>query len=476
MGEHAVWRPPWYVWPLLGLALLAAVEIQSPWLLQGYALFPVTVVVLGLVLLTAALWRLGPAAMTCAAIALTVFSGAWGALGIPGIPLERVVLAGSLLALLLRSSRAARVRQLRIEGVHLLLALTIAYVAASAAAAGTLTDEGGFLTLLDDVGAIPFLMLLLAPAIFPAARERNTLLVTLVALGAYLGVTAIFEALGPHELVFPHYIAVADSLTPYRQAGGPFAAPITEGFACFACAVAAAIACAQWRGWARRGAGAVVAVCALGAFLSLERAVWIAAAVAVAVVAVSSPGLRRRLPVAVLLSGLVIAGALLASPTLATHATARTNDQIPVWDRRNQTAAALRMIAAKPLFGFGWHTYAHTSSDYFRQAPNYPMTGFSSADNPLPLHDTYLSYGVELGLVGALLWLASLAWGLGRGILRRGSAALDPWKTGLLAVAVFYCVLAAFNPLQQPFTALLLWVWAGLVCASGDGEQATGQR
>ncbi len=99
------------------------------------------------------------------------------------------------------------------------------------------------------------------------------------------------------------------------------------------------------------------------------------------------------------------------------------------------------------------------------------MNGYKPGDSAqgektLPLHDTYLSYAVELGLVGTLLWLASLLWGVGGAILSRGPADLQRWKLGLLAIAVFFLVVAVFNPYQEPFSVLLLWVWAGVARGS----------
>jgi len=163
--------------------------------------------------------------------------------------------------------------------------------------------------------------------------------------------------------------------------------------------------------------------------------------------------------------GVLIGGTLLVFPALSGNASARAEDETPVWDRENQTAAALRMIAARPLFGFGWDNYANVSIGYFRQSAGYPMTGFSDSDVPLPLHDTYLSNAVELGLIGALLWLASLLWAVAGAALRPCSPDLRPWKLGLVAIGVFFCVLAFFDPLQQNITELLLWTWAGLCMA-----------
>jgi putative inorganic carbon (hco3(-)) transporter len=476
MAERAVWRPPWYLWPAIGLTSLLLIHRHMPWLLEGHWLFLIALMLVALVLVAAALWELPPAVMMSGAIVLTIFSGSWGSLGLPGFPFlpDRILLVGALLALLLRAPGASGLPRLRVRGVHLLLALTVLYGTASAAAAGTLGTKAGVFDLLDRLGAIPFLMLLVAPLIFSGPRTRNVLLTTLVGLGAYLGITAFFEAVGPHGLVFPRYIAEGDAGGPFGQAGGPFQTPITEGFACFACGVAAAIAFHQWQSRARRClAGAVVVLSALGAFLSLERGVWIATGAGVLAVGLVAPELRRRLLPAVVVCGLLIGGALVASPMLAGHTTARTADQFPVWDRQNQTATALRMIAARPLFGFGWDNYRNVSIEYFRQASDYPMTGFSNSNRPLPLHDSYLSNAVELGLVGALLWLVSVGWGLGGAIFSRGSPGLRPWKLGLLAISAFYCVLAFFDPLQQNFTGLLLWTWAGLVLT--DAPQLTPQ-
>ena len=465
MAERTAWRPPWYAWLVLAAGVLWLVHSRMPWLLQGHYLFLAGTALVALLLVLAALWELAPASMMCGAIVLTVFSGSWVAMGFPGFPFlpDRILLVGVLLALWLHSPGTAGLPRARVRGVHLLLALTVLYACASAAAAGTLTSKAGIFDLLDRLGVIPFLMLLVAPVIFAGARERSMLLATLVGLGGYLGITAVFETIGPHALVFPHYIAASDALTPNRQAGGPFQAPITEGFACFACGVAAAIALARWRGGRRLLAGTVLVLCTLGTFLTLERGVWVAGAAGLLAAGLFARELRRFIVPAVLACALIVGGVLLASPTLAGRAGTRSADKIPVWDRQNQTAAALRMIAAKPLFGFGWDSYAKRSSEYFRQAATYPMTGLSTPKDPLPLHNSYLSYAVELGLVGALLWLACLCWGVGGAVALGTAPELRAWRLGLIALGSFFAVLAFFNPLQQNFTELLLWTWAGLL-------------
>jgi O-antigen ligase len=164
---------------------------------------------------------------------------------------------------------------------------------------------------------------------------------------------------------------------------------------------------------------------------------------------------------------LVLGGALVASPAFGHKLSTRTSDQESVWDRQNQISAGLRMVAAKPLFGFGWSRYTADDLEYFRESPEYPMNGYTTpayeaAGRALPLHETYLAYTVELGLVGALLWLVSLLGGIGLAITQRGPRSLRPWKLGLLTIAICFLVIGLFNPYQAPFPVLLLWVWAGV--------------
>jgi O-antigen ligase len=494
-GHGCPWRVPWYLWVLGGLASLAAIHARKPELLHGQSLVYVLLGLVFVLLVAAILWELPPAVMMCGALVLTVFSGHWSSLGLPGFPFlpDRILLVGALVALLLRSPGTAGLPQIRLKGVHLLMIVTVLYATASAVLAGTLSNQSAVFDLLDRLGALPFLMLVVAPAIFARPRERNWLLATLVGIGGYLGLTAVFETIGPHALVFPHYIrALNPSLTLIAttgttQAAGPFTSVVTEGFACYAGAIAAIIAFFQWRNNWRWLAAGVAVISALGSFLTLERGVWIGTVAGALAVALLAREVRRWLIPAAALCAVVIIGALTVSPNLGAATHARVTDNYPVWDRKNQTAAAGRMIQAKPLFGFGWDNYANTATAYFRLGHGYPLTGFPSAVGVTlgppgssgvttvnrgsvsgALHNSYLSYAVELGLVGASLWLVSVLWGLGSAVFNRGSPELRPWRLGLLALTVCFLVLGLFDPLNQNFTELVLWTWAGVVVAGAQ--------
>jgi putative inorganic carbon (hco3(-)) transporter len=409
------------------------------------------------------LWELPPSVTMCLALVLTLFSGGWSLMGLGGLPLDRLVVVVLLLQLLLVSPGAALTPRLRVRNVHLLLCLTIMFVIASAVAAHTLSNREDLLALIDQFGVTPYLAYFLAPSVFAREWDRRLLLAVLVGIGAYLGLTAIFESLGPHALVIPKYIVQTDASLPEGRAGGPFQSPVSDGFSTFACAAAAVMALGRWRARpARLFATSALVVCVFGCFLSLERGVWIAAAAGITIAAAVTARGRRLLIPGFAACVVAISGALVLSPALAGKVSTRVGYKTSVWDRQNQTAAGLRMVEAKPLFGFGWQRFTSDNQEYFRQAADYPLTGYSTPQRPIPLHDTYLGYAVELGLVGLLLWLASLFWGVGGAVLARGTPELRPWKLGLLAALVFFVVVAAFDPQQQPFPAILLWVWAGV--------------
>jgi putative inorganic carbon (hco3(-)) transporter len=467
MVSREVWRPRWYAWVLLWLAVLVLAHFARPAKLHGHWLIITPIAVALGVLVLRKLWELPPAVTMCGGLALTIFSGAWHQIGLGGLPFDRLLILTVIMQICLRAPGTAHMPSLRVRNVHLLLALTIIYVIASAAIAGTLTTETGILTMIDRVGLSPYVLFLLAPSIFAGERERGWLVATLVGLGAYLGVTAIFESLGPHSLVFPHYIVRVDAELPGARAGGPFQSSVSEGFATFACSIAALIALSQWRQpRARYFAAGVAVVSIFGCFLTLERGVWIGAVAGTVIAALVTRRGRRWLLPGICGVAVLLGGALALSPSLSSKASTRVNEQLSVWNRQNQTSAGLRMVAARPLLGFGWNTYEEDSLEYFRQSPNYPLDGTSEPEKPLPLHDTYLSYAVELGMVGALLWLMSLLWGVGGAIFATGPPELRVWKLGMLALGIFFLVVGFVDPYQQSFSQLLLWVWAGVAYGS----------
>lgn len=402
-----------------------------------------------------------PAYLFSAGLALAIFNSHWGDLHL-GIALDRVALAGAVVSVLWRERRSGLLTTRPIDWLLMVVAL---YAFVSAVVGGTLDIPDAKFALIDRLGLLPFLLFFAAPLAFRDARDRQVLLVTLVAMGAYLGLIAFFETVGPKALILPHYINDPDVGIHYGRARGPFTESVADGISMFACAVAASMAMVVWRERrARTIAGAVALLCALGILFTVTRGAWLCAIGGASVALLFARETRRVfLPVAGL-GVLTVIVAFAVVPGLQARADRRTNDQQPIYDRRNSNDAALRMIDARPAFGFGWGHFELDSQDYFRQAPDYPLT--LKVRN---VHNVYLANAVELGLIGTGLWLLALALAFGRGIFQRGPPALRPWRIGLLAITVSYLIVAMTTPLGYALPTLLLWTWAGVCWADIRG-------
>lgn len=439
-------------------ALVAMLLAGAHWGVTG------VLAVIGVLALPVAVYlalRLDPAWLLTAALLASVFSGNWNQLGLPNlIAPDRLLLIVGVAALLIRAPGARDRPSLRLAPVHLLLAASLAYAVASAISVQTLTTQEGGFRLLDRFGALPFLMFVVGPIAFRGPRQRAILLGGLVLLGAYLGLTALFETVGPKSLVWPRYILDPSVGFHVGRARGPFVEAEADGLAMMITGVAAAVAMSVWRRLpARLLAGAVAVLCAAGCLFTLQRAVWIAAAAGCILAGLAAREIRRFLIPGIVVAGLLVLGALAVVPNLKQNATQRTNDQLSVWDRQNLNTAAVNMIQARPLAGFGWDKFANYSPDYFHQADTYPVTAL----NGTIAHSVVLSNAVELGLPGATLWLLAVIVAVGGAITQRGPPQLYAWRIGLIAVAVAWIVVLNLTPLPHPFPNLMLWTWAGVV-------------
>jgi putative inorganic carbon (HCO3(-)) transporter len=449
---------------VVGLALLSAAGFVVASLVAGAAdvqrapeplAAAMVVVGLGLIALAA---RIDPAWTFSAAVVCSVFSARWDELGFP-IPVDRFFLGLVLFALTLRIPLRPPLR-IRIGAVHVLIALAAAFATGSALLHGSLLESKGGFALLDRFGLVPFLCFLIAPAVFKTAEQRNILLAALVLCGAYLGFTALMEALKADALIWPRYILDAQLGLHSGRARGPFLEAGAMGVGLADAGIAALIAAHEARSRALRVTCFLIAgLCALGMLLTLTRAIWVAGVLAAGVTLVVVPYLRRYLVPTAAAGVALVVGALLVIPGLSAEITQRQSEQSPVYGRLTSGAAAVRMVEARPLTGFGWDQFQYESLPFLRYSDNHPV--YISGD----LHNVFLANAAELGLVGMSLWLGALLLAVGGAIVRPGPPELRHWRAGLLAVAVVWAVDANFSPLSYPFPNVLLWTWAGVVWA-----------
>jgi O-antigen ligase len=465
-------------WPLalvVGAAIVTVLARTPAALVDDAApLFQTAMVVAAAASIAYLVWIVPPALTLTAGIVLSPLAGNWGLVGFPsGVSPDRLLLVGGVAVAVLRAHGTRSLTLPRLTATHGVLALVLLYAIVSAAAVGTLYERAGFFHLFDSFGVLPFLLFLVAPLAFRTERSRSILLAGLVGLGAYLGFTALFEAAGVSELVFPRFILDAATQGGGR-AYGVFLEPVSNGMGLFACAVASCIAFAAWRSTAARALAAVTAMlCTAGTFFTLERSVWIGAGAGAVVGGVIAAQRTRQWGRALAVGAGLIAGtaliagiAFLSVPGFSDRVSKRASDQATIWDRQNLATASWNMIEARPLFGFGWSTFERKSLDYFEQSPDFPLNpslaSSATTSGTFSVHNRFLEYAATLGLAGTALWVLGLLLAIAGAVRARGSPEFERWRIGLLPVLIFYLVISNAVP-PSLFPTLAVWLWLGVV-------------
>lgn len=414
------------------------------------------------------LWQVDPAYVLSLGVFLSPFSGNWQHLHFPsGVDPDRLLLSFGILQVLLRAPKMRARPPFRWTLAHTFMALAVVYVTISAFFAHTLFSKDPLFKLIDSFGVLPFLIFLVAPVAFHTRRQRSVLLATLVLMGLYLGLTTVFETAHINALVFPRYILNPRIGYHFGRGRGPFLDAVANGFALAVCGLACAVARMSSSDRRKRaGATAVGLLCLVGAFMSLERSVWLGAGLGVIVMLVVTRDLRRYLLPTVALGAVGIVAALALIPSLSQSVSSRATEVNPIWDRENLTTAGLRMFMVRPLTGFGWQTFQTKSQLYFQQNQNYPLTA-----STFVVHNFLLGYAVELGAFGLLLWVSAILLGVGGALATRGPPDLDMWHAGLIGLSVMFLVVANSIPPSE-FPNLSLWLWAG-VLFSGRYDRST---
>ncbi|WP_339568719.1 O-antigen ligase family protein [Pseudokineococcus sp. 5B2Z-1] len=396
-----------------------------------------------------------------ATLVLNVVSGTGSdALGLPISP-DRLTLAAAL-GLLVLDPWAWRRTRLRVRPVHVAMVALVLLATWSAFVTGTLLTGYGLFALADRL-VVPFLLFTLAPVVFCTPQRRDLLLKTLTLLGLYLAVTAVLERVAP-PLVFPQYIADPSLGIQAGRSRGPFLASEAMGLVLVQCAFAAAFLSSRCgRRW-RRVALTTTVLCSIGVLLTLTRSVWLGALVGVVVVCLQQRRLRRLLPV-FLVGGTVVVVALLAAvPALQAAVNERATTTRSLDDRRNVNEAALRIVEREPLTGVGWARFIDVSDEYVRQADDYPITNIA-----IEVHNVPLGRAAELGLPGALLWLAAVVLGPVSAVVGRVASRspddsdLVGWRLVLTGGAAAWGVAVLLSPVPYPLPNYLLFLLAGLV-------------
>ncbi len=140
----------------------------------------------------------------------------------------------------------------------------------------------------------------------------------------------------------------------------------------------------------------VVATAFLAVFLSLSRGSWLGTGVAVAGLIFLYP----RIVGSVAVGGMLIFGLLAVGPLQeqVAYAAVRLDTESTIDDRFVTNEASIRMIADRPLEGFGFQNFERFDEAYKQRVGDIPLKIGGSS------HNTYLNLAVEMGLPAVALY------------------------------------------------------------------------
>lgn len=396
--------------------------------------------------------------LLAAAVAAQAFAGSWDLYGLP-FPLDRLLLLAAAGAFALHPD--ARRLRLRLEPLHLLMLATLAWCLGSMIWFGSVTEPRTLFAFVDSFGLLPFALLLVAPVVFGTPARRDVLAAAMTWLGLYVGWVSVAEGLHLYSLVVPGGL-VQPGHTHFERALGPSLQVASNGLALLACFAFACVYVATHRGW-RRWVGLVSAtLCVAGIFFTLTRSIWLAAVIGVLVVVAREPRLRVFTVAGAVAAVLALGVLFAAAPGVLDATTERAETSRSVYDRLNANAAAMRVVAARPVAGVGYRQFHEVEAEWVRQSDDYPITAVG-----IDVHNVLLGHAAELGIIGAALWLAVLGTAAAAGMAGRPRVSDDPdlhaYRLLAAGFGLAWITVSLLVPISYSLPTTLLWLAIGIV-------------
>lgn len=274
-------------------------------------------------------------------------------------------------------------------------------------------------------------------------QQRNVAFVHvgLAVFGIYLVLTALLEISGQWSLVFPRYIADPDLGIHFGRARGPMLQSARFGVNLIVCLAATWLVWAwqpRWGRWGRLLAIALVPLYVAAIYYTYTRSVWLGAGLAVFLIAAFTlRGRVRPLVLASMIVAVLVVGVVKKDQLITfkrEYSAAETRES--TYMRASFTYVSWQMFKQKPLLGCGFGQFTHE---------NRPFLGDRSTNLRLESirgyvhHNTLLSVLVEIGLLGLLLYLATLLYWVRSGWKIWRDSRADVWikAHGLLLLAAF---------------------------------------
>jgi O-antigen ligase len=286
--------------------------------------------------------------------------------------------------------------------------------------------------------AQPLALYFLAREVPATKKHLRFLFLGAAVLGVYLAFTGIAEVKGINALIFPKYIASPQYEEFFGRARGPLLNPIGNGILLTLGAAGLVMAWPRVGRFGQLGIIACGALISLGAYYTLTRSVWLGFALAAVTVAALSFPKQWRLPLGV---AVCLLGVGLVAAKWDSLNSFKRDKNVSVDDMADSASlrpilavVAWKMFQDKPIAGCGFGQYRTASVDYlYDRDVDLPL----EKARPYVQHNVFLALLTETGLIGLLLFVATMCWmATDAWKLWRGSGTLCQRQLGLLQIAL----------------------------------------
>jgi O-antigen ligase len=213
----------------------------------------------------------------------------------------------------------------------------------------------------------------------------------------------------------------------------------------------------------------IIGLAAFSVLMSFSRDSWLGGLAVCTGLLVIYPKPTLRLAAAIILV-VSILGATILGPEIAWGYTRLASDksQQSAESRLVTNYALLRMIAAKPLHGWGYNSYKLYSPEFTTDV--FALSGEGREENPS--HNTFLTIASELGISGLLLYFVPVVWWLAVSIrVRRRMPRTGFWSWRLVVVLwlvlLHIFIVSNFMDMVRfhSFGTTVWWMVLGLIAA-----------
>ena len=385
--------------------------------------------------------------------------------GIPDLSLSRMM-AGFLLLLVITQAALGkrRLRPLAWSDLAYALFLLGLLLSVSQTVYGKL--EGA--QTIFDAYIVPFVALYVARQVMRSQRDLRWLTVVLVASGVAFSLLIVREQVTGEVLLYSREAArysrsfqkVISLMGNAAPIGVSTAMAIPLGLTLLMQSLQAGGPATASRRLGQLALAAALAICALGVYMTYNRASWLGLAVSLVVLLALRPRMRRLLLPVLLLAGalaLVFWQTVVNSPAV----TERLLEDNSVGYRATVLRLALDMARENPLFGRGYNNFGSIARRTYGWNPN-PLFGIDP-----PAHNSYTFLLVSGGLVALLpylAWMALLAW---QGVQRFRSATSpfirDALAAGAAVALTYFLASGTFDNLNYLAMNLIFYAIIGSI-------------